>query len=786
MATSRSLSAMLRSSQSAGADVASHARGKRMSNRELVGMKTRIRRAFVGSARLRDSALMMVGALLCAGLIFGLLYDGFDSALRRWTDRDLSRRAHLIGVAVQSSTRDVSPTRIQTALAEFSTTEDAANLVACSQAGTPIAATGLARSLGCRSDLALASAAARGKATRGRMGTHSVVVTMHALGAGRTLFVVQDRTFLDARRKHLLQALFLSAELVLFALLLLARAGWRIGSRRTEEAARSMFRRMRADGGDPTPVPPGLRLLVRDMHDAVEHLRARSAIETDGPARLRALVGADIPSGGLVVIANREPYSHEWGEDGEIVVQRPASGLVTGIEPILRACGGTWIAYGGGSADRERTDRNGHVPVPPDAPEYTLRRLWIQEDVYERYYSGFANEGLWPLCHMAHTQPSFRAPDWIAYQAVNETFARAAVEEMTVDGLLLIQDYHFALVPKLVREQAPHIVTSIFWHIPWPNSEVVGICPSRQAILEGMLGADIVGFHTRQYCLNFLETVQRYLECRVDLETMSVTYAGHVTQIREYPISVEWPYPAASRTEGSILRSTLGIPPQAHVSVGVDRADYTKGLLERVAAVELLLEQNPSLAGQYVLVQLASPTRTRILKYQRLADDLREFVDRVNERFGTETWKPILLQMRTFAPEEVRRYYAMADSALVTPLHDGMNLVAKEYVAACEDDDGVLLLSVFAGAAKELDAALMVNPYDTQQVAESILRAIHMPLAERRARMQSMREQVASHSIYDWSESLLTGLREIRQQRARFWPKQRTASRPKASKVVAR
>jgi trehalose-6-phosphate synthase len=490
----------------------------------------------------------------------------------------------------------------------------------------------------------------------------------------------------------------------------------------------------------------------------------------DGADRLRELVNAEIPAGGLIVIANREPYAHELDESGNVVVRQPASGLVTGIEPMLRACGGTWIAHGGGSADRVTADRTGRVAVPPDAPEYTLRRLWVEEETYERYYSGFANEGIWPLCHTAHTQPSFRATDWTAYQAVNETFARAAVEEASADGLLLIQDYHFALVPKLVRDHAPHVVTSLFWHIPWPNSEIAGICPWKESILEGMLGADIVGFHTRQYCLNFLETVQRYLECRVDLETMSVSYGGHRTQVRTYPISVEWPYPAASRADGAALRESLSIAGDAHVSVGVDRADYTKGLLERVAAVEMLLEENPSLIGKYVFVQLASPTRTRIPKYQRLADDLKELVDRVNARFETGTWKPILLQMRTFSSDEVRRYYAMADSALVTPLHDGMNLVAKEYVAACNDGDGALVLSVFAGAAKELDRALLVNPYDMQQVAGTILRAVLMPVAERRARMQAMRDRIASHSIYDWSEKLLTDMRGIRQQRAQFWP----------------
>ena len=504
-----------------------------------------------------------------------------------------------------------------------------------------------------------------------------------------------------------------------------------------------------------------------------------------GAERLRAIVGTGIASEGLVVIANREPYSHERGPDGSVLVQRPASGLVTGIEPILRACGGTWIAHGSGSADRACSDRMGRVAVPPDAPEYTLRRLWIDAADYERYYAGFANEGLWPLCHMAHTQPAFRSLDWSSYQAVNETFARAAVDEVREDGLLLIQDYHFALVPRLVRERAPHVVTSLFWHIPWPNSEVVGICPWKEALLEGMLGADILGFHTRQYCLNFLETVGRYLECRVDLEEMSVSYGGHETRVRPYPISVEWPYPADSRQAGATLRRTLAIPEDAHVSLGVDRADYTKGLLERVQAVEQLLEETPSLAGKYVFVQLASPTRTAIRKYRELAGDLVEAVERVNQRFGTASWTPIVLQMRTFSPDEVRQYYAMADSALVTPLHDGMNLVAKEYVAACEDEDGALVLSVFAGAAKELDGALLVNPYDTQQVAQTILRAIRMPLAERRARMHGMRQQIASHSIYDWSEKLVTDMREVRQRGSRYWPQRLPAAARTPREVVA-
>ena len=488
-----------------------------------------------------------------------------------------------------------------------------------------------------------------------------------------------------------------------------------------------------------------------------------------GAERLRAIARATLADTRLVIVANREPYSHEWS-DGGVVVERPASGLVTGLEPILRACDGTWVAHASGTADEHFSDRDGRVAVPPDAPEYSLRRVWVGEEEYERYYSGFANEALWPLCHMAHAEPAFRAADWRAYGAVNETFAQAALDEAQGDSFLLIQDYHFALMPRIVRSRAPHIVTSLFWHIPWPNAEVIGICPWKETLLEGMLGADVVGFHTRQYCLNFLETVQRHLECRVDFEEMSVTLGGHRTRVRAYPISVEWPYPSASRATGADLRRELGIAAGVHVALGVDRADYTKGLLQRIEAIEVLLEENPSLRGRFVLVQLASPTRTRIRKYQQLAEDLRERVTRLNERFGDGEWQPVVLQMRTFAPEDVRRFYAMADSALVTPLHDGMNLVAKEYAAACEDGDGALVLSMFAGAAKELDGALVVNPYDTQQVAESVLRAIRMPLAERKARMHSMRAQIASSSIYDWSEKLLTDMREVRQQSARFWP----------------
>ncbi len=470
-------------------------------------------------------------------------------------------------------------------------------------------------------------------------------------------------------------------------------------------------------------------------------------------------------SGAVVVLANREPYVHHRRPDGSIAVTRPAGGLVTGLEPVLRRCGGTWIASGTGSADRAHSDLHGRLRVPPGGHDYILRRLWFDPDVYDRYYSGFANQALWPLCHIAHTRPLFRAADWTAYRSVNEAFARAAIEEMDDDGLVLIQDYHFALVPRLIRSQAPSATTNLFWHIPWPNPDVFAICPWKEMLLEGITGADTIGFQTPRDCINFLESARRYLGCRIDLEEMSVAHRGHRSLVRAYPIGVEWPYPTASREEADALRHALGIAAGVHVSVGVDRADYTKGLLEKISAVELLLEQNPALAGNWTLVQVACPSRTAIPQYQQLARELTEAALRVNERFGNATYRPVILQMTALPPEEVRVYYRLADSAIVTPLHDGMNLVAKEYAASRDDGGGVLVLSVFAGAANELGGALAVNPYDTQQMADAILRAIRMPAAEQRARMRAIRERVAAHSVYTWSEEIIGDLQGVARRR---------------------
>ncbi len=478
-----------------------------------------------------------------------------------------------------------------------------------------------------------------------------------------------------------------------------------------------------------------------------------------GSDRLRRLAGElDAP---LVVVANREPYVHEFTDAG-VVVQRPPSGLVTGIEPLLRACGGTWVAHGSGTADFDTAGPGGVIAVPPEDPAYDLRRVFLSQEEVDGYYNGFANEALWPLCHRAWTQPVFRHEDWEAYQSVNRRFARAAAEAR--GKLVLVQDYHFALVPRFLRKAASGATVGVFWHIPWPDAGTFAICPWGAELLDGLLGADVLGFHTAEYCANFLECVERLLpRAHVHRDDMSVEIDGRRVLVRAYPISIEWPYPAASEEDGAALRAELGIAPDVHVSVGVDRCDYTKGLLERVAAIELLLGEHPELLGRYVHVQVAAPTRMQIGRYQDLNVELANAVARVNERLGAEA---IVLKLESFPPEAVRRYYAMGDSAIVTPLHDGMNLVAKEYVASCPGTRGALVLSRFTGAASELNGALLVNPYDLRDVADAIVRAVRMPADERTARLRLMRRALERNTISDWAVNQLAALARVRNGRS--------------------
>jgi alpha,alpha-trehalose-phosphate synthase [UDP-forming] len=448
--------------------------------------------------------------------------------------------------------------------------------------------------------------------------------------------------------------------------------------------------------------------------------------------------------------------------DGELVVRRPASGLVTALEPVMRACSGTWIAHGSGSADRQAVDREDRVAVPPEDPRYTLRRVWLTQEEEQGYYYGFANEGLWPLCHVAHVRPVFRESDWQAYRRVNERFADAIVREARrEDPVVLVQDYHFALLPALLRQRLPRATILTFWHIPWPNPESFGICPWRREILQGLLGSSILGFHTRYHCKNFIETVDRYLEARIEHEHSSVTYLGEETLVESYPISIAWPtesevaqWPAVPDCR-SRVRARLGMSPEPLLAVGVDRFDYTKGIVERINAVERLLEKYPQWIGRFCLLQVAAPTRSSLEEYRGFQERIARMVDRVNQRFGRSGYQPVHLLAEHHDHDAVNEIYRAADVCVVTSLHDGMNLVAKEFVAARNDEQGVLILSRFAGAARELREALIVNPYHVEETADALHRALTMPAAEQRERMASLRAVVRHNNVFRWAARML-------------------------------
>ncbi len=529
------------------------------------------------------------------------------------------------------------------------------------------------------------------------------------------------------------------------------------------------------DGGTPDrDLSPDIAPLVLEMREMLRNLDVprgiSDAIRVDwSPDTLRNLLKSELPGAEVIVVSNREPYTHN--QEGETIrVQRPASGLVTALEPIVRACGGTWIAHGSGSADARTVDGKDHIQVPPESPAYTLRRVWLSDEEQDGYYYGLANEGLWPLCHIVFVRPSFRASDWAQYRAVNRKFTDAVVAEArSPNPVVLVQDYHFALLPQLVRERLPGATIVTFWHIPWPNPEVFGICPWREEILRGLLGSTILGFHTQFHCLNFLDSVDRFLECRIDREQGTTLACGRTTLVRPYPISIEWPpdslvgQPTVPECRVAVRREH-GLAPDTLLAVGVERFDYTKGIADRFRAVSTLLEDHPEWIGRFSLLQIAAPTRSRLPIYRQTQAEAEAVANAVNERFGRADWRPIVLVARHHEPDQVFTVFRAADLCLVSSLHDGMNLVAKEFVAARDDEDGVLVLSSFAGVSRELIEALIVNPYDTRAMSEAMHRGLLMPPQQRRERMHLMRALVSENNVYYWAGRMLLEAARLRKR----------------------
>ncbi len=467
----------------------------------------------------------------------------------------------------------------------------------------------------------------------------------------------------------------------------------------------------------------------------------------------------------LIVVGNREPYVHRY-RDGDIDWIRPAGGLTSALDPVMQACGGTWVAHGSGEADRETSDDHGRIRVPPNDPRYTLRRVWLTKEQEVGYYYGFANSTLWPLCHQVYCRPSFDPSHWETYREVNELFAEAVLEEAQGGpALIFVQDYHFALLPQMLKRKRPDLVVAQFWHIPWPHPETFRVCPWSQEILDGMLGNDLMSFHIQYHCNNFLETVDRTLECRIDREHFAVQRNGFTTSVRPHPIGVD---PAQAdglladdwelRARAFRKKYRMGDRP---ILVGVDRIDYTKGIPERLLALDRFLVSHPEWKGQFHFLQVGAPSRTHLSAYSDLNDEVQMLAERINWEHGHPGWQPVVFINEHTNQKDLFLFFRMAVGCVVSSLHDGMNLVAKEFVSARKDDCGVLVLSEFTGASRELPDALLVNPFNVNQMADAYLAALTMSVDEQRRRMRKMRAQIQENNIYRWAGILLSEVGKI-------------------------
>jgi trehalose 6-phosphate synthase len=726
-----------------------------------------------------------------------LLFAGYQvRTQKRNLNQDLARRAESLGESLQETVAHLveqnSSRSLQRLVARFGQREHLKGLAVYDAEGKAVAITeGLSPQLKERPEAI--SRITSGTAGKGAF-IHVAELSLYAYAMplekngtpeGR-IAIYYDTSYIDDRlaltlRDSLLNALVQTVLITGLALLLVR---WNLTGPLNRTA--SWLRTLRTGSQTAPPVPPQGEIFDQ-LHKEVTHLAqdlsvARATAEQEArlrdshsslwtAERLRVSLRNKLQDKPLFVVSNREPCMHVHNEkDHGISYLVPASGLVTALEPVLIACDGTWIAHGSGSADREVVDAHDHLRVPADHPSYTLRRVWLTPEEEKGYYEGFSNEGLWPLCHIAHTRPTFRPEDWLRYQQVNRRFADAVLEEMegTDSPILLAQDYHFALLPRMVKEARPDARVAIFWHIPWPNAEVFGICPWQRDLLDGLLGADLIGFHIQSHCNNFLDTVDRGVEALTEWDRFAVSRRGHTTRVRPYPISVAFSDPAPPIPEGSnvgkeraALFAELGVEASL-LGVGVDRVDYTKGIIERFRGIEHFLDQHPAYLRRFTFVEIGAPSRTDIDRYKLFLDEVTAEADRINARFQAGRWKPIVFLKKHHSHEEISRFYRAASVGLVTSLHDGMNLVAKEFVASRDDERGVLILSTFAGAAHELSDALLINPYDVQQLTEAIHRAIEMPEDQQSLRMQRMRQIVREHNIYRWAANLLSDLTEIR------------------------
>jgi len=458
----------------------------------------------------------------------------------------------------------------------------------------------------------------------------------------------------------------------------------------------------------------------------------------------------------FIVVANRQPYKHIL-RDGVVTCVKPTGGVVSALDPVMRVCRGLWVAYGDGEADRTAANGNGQLQVPPENPSYTLKRMWLTNKEVEGYYYGFSNEVLWPLCHVVYQRPSFKPSDWDQYVAVNKKFAKAVLEEIKEDenAFIFVQDYHLALFPKYVKEKRPDVRIAQFWHIPWPNPEAFRICPQAKKILEGLLANDLFALHIKQHCNHFLDTVSQLLEVRVDTERVSVVKGDHETLVRDIPISVDFEEISKKASAPEIdqiiqeMKSKYNINTE-YVLGGLERMDYTKGIPERLIGYGRFLEKYPEYKGRVTYLQAGELSRTHIEKYRQLNKEIDSLVDQINWKHKKDNWIPVVMCRDFLSPKQILALFRMCHGFVVSSLHDGMNLVAKEFVASRSDEKGVLILSKFTGSARELTDAILVNPYDQEKMADAIKKAVSMSPKEQTKRMRRLRETVSENNIYKW------------------------------------
>lgn len=710
-------------------------------------------------------ATMLVTAYLALPLM--------DKLMLHWFARDVTLRGSLVANTLSDAIADHlsgdNNQRLQTLFDRVLQDERLVAIGLCGEQETPLLHTAaLPDNMPCSQ---LRQAASRDSA-RMQLDGGGVQVSLYPISDAHgqhlaELVLLHDMSFIERRSKdtqHYLQLLLAGLGLIIALITMvvaqLTWRGWIQGARALLSGEGLITPPTLRNAPELAPLAVDLRARLRNLED--EYRRGLGPEAEWTPERLRSLLKSQLRGDELIVVSNREPYIHDQAPHG-VILKRPASGLVTAVEPVMRACSGTWIAHGSGSADAKNVDEHDRVRVPPQQQDYTLRRIWLSPEEEQGYYLGLANEGLWPLCHVAHVRPVFRESDWQHYRTVNQRFADAVVAEArSEDPVVLVQDYHFALLPAMVREKLPRATIITFWHIPWPNPESFGICPWRQEILRGMLGSTILGFHTRYHCKNFIETVDRYLEARIEHEHSTISHQERDTLIESYPISIAWPTDAQRQAWPEVaacraqVGEMLGVPADHRIVLGVDRFDYTKGILERLYAVERLLEQHPEWIGHVSFVQVAAPTRGALEEYREFQQRVQRTADRINTRFSKDGIAPVRLLAEHHEPEQVNVLYRAADVCVVTSLHDGMNLVCKEFAAARDDERGVLILSRFAGAARELQEALIVNPYHVEETAEALHRALTMPEAEQRERMASLRMTIREANVYRWAGRMLT------------------------------